>query len=167
MSQGDRKEANENERKTQQSRGNRVWAFPGWLSGREKENRPKGMVQGGTSMKKSGQVFALVAVVMLALSVAACSSRGSQSKQWVVGFSQIGSESEWRTADTISVQNAFLEDPSFTLIYSDAQQRQENQIKALRSSSRERSTASFSQPSSKPATAPSSKKQSAQGFPWL
>ena len=54
-------------------------------------------------------------------------------KNWVVGFSQIGSESEWRTADTISVQNAFNEDPSFTLNYSDAQQKQENQIKALRS----------------------------------
>jgi simple sugar transport system substrate-binding protein len=51
----------------------------------------------------------------------------------VVGFAQIGSESEWRTADTISVQNAFNDDPSFILIYSDAQQRQENQIKALRS----------------------------------
>jgi len=54
-------------------------------------------------------------------------------KTWVVGFSQIGSESEWRTANTISVQNAFLEDTSFNLIYSDAQQRQENQIRALRS----------------------------------
>jgi ABC-type sugar transport system substrate-binding protein len=53
--------------------------------------------------------------------------------KWVVGFSQIGSESEWRTADTVSVQTAFKEDPSFTLIYSDAQQKQENQIKALRS----------------------------------
>jgi len=54
-------------------------------------------------------------------------------KKWVVGFSQIGSESEWRTADTASVQNAFKEDPSFELVYSDAQQKQENQIKALRS----------------------------------
>ena len=52
---------------------------------------------------------------------------------WVVGFSQIGSESEWRTADTKSVQDAFNADKSFTLIYSDAQQKQENQIKALRS----------------------------------
>ena len=66
---------------------------------------------------------------MLALSVAAFAA----PKHWVVGFSQIGSESEWRTADTISVQNAFHEDPSFNLIYSDAQQKQENQIKALRS----------------------------------
>jgi galactofuranose transport system substrate-binding protein len=54
-------------------------------------------------------------------------------KKWVVGFTQIGSESEWRTADTASVQQAFKEDPSFELIYSDAQQKQENQIKAIRS----------------------------------
>jgi simple sugar transport system substrate-binding protein len=51
----------------------------------------------------------------------------------VVGFSQIGSESEWRNANTISMQNTFNEDPDVTLIYSDAQQKQENQIKALRS----------------------------------
>lgn len=57
---------------------------------------------------------------------------GDGTQKWVVGFSQIGSESEWRTADTISVQNAFNDDPSFILIYSDAQQKQENQIKALR-----------------------------------
>ena len=66
---------------------------------------------------------------MLLFSVAAFAA----PKTWVVGFSQIGSESEWRTADTISVQNAFNDDPSFILIYSDAQQKQENQIKALRS----------------------------------
>ena len=80
-------------------------------------------------MKKWGKILALVAVAMLVFSVAAFAA----PKTWVVGFSQIGSESEWRTADTISVQNAFLEDPSFVLIYSDAQQRQENQIKAVRS----------------------------------
>ncbi len=80
-------------------------------------------------MKKWAKVLALVAAALLVLSVAAFAA----PKNWVVGFSQIGSESEWRTADTISVQNAFLEDPTFTLIYSDAQQKQENQIKALRS----------------------------------
>ena len=80
-------------------------------------------------MKKWGRILAVVAAAMLVISVAAF----AQPKQWVVGFSQIGSESEWRTANTISVQNAFLEDPTFTLIYSDAQQRQENQIKAMRS----------------------------------
>jgi len=85
--------------------------------------------EGGFHMKRWGKVLMLLAAAMLLCSVAAFAA----PKVWTVGFSQIGSESEWRTADTISVQNAFLEDPSFNLIYSDAQQKQENQIKALRS----------------------------------
>jgi simple sugar transport system substrate-binding protein len=74
-----------------------------------------------------------VLVLFVALMVLFSAASFAAPKPWVVGFSQIGSESEWRTADTISVQNAFNDDPSFTLIYSDAQQKQENQIKALRS----------------------------------
>jgi galactofuranose transport system substrate-binding protein len=87
--------------------------------------------------KRWRRVVVLVAAAVIVGLLASCGgaggSGGSKTKPWVVGFSQIGSESEWRTADTVSVQNAFLEDPSFVLIYSDAQQRQENQIKALRS----------------------------------
>ncbi|WP_202842815.1 ABC transporter substrate-binding protein [Luteimonas saliphila] len=49
-----------------------------------------------------------------------------------VGFSQVGAESEWRTANTRSVREA-LAAPEFDLRFSDAQQKQENQIKALRS----------------------------------
>ena len=50
----------------------------------------------------------------------------------MLGFSQIGAESEWRTANTTSVQSAAPE-AGITLRFSDAQQKQENQIKALRS----------------------------------
>jgi simple sugar transport system substrate-binding protein len=50
----------------------------------------------------------------------------------VLGFSQIGAESEWRTANTRSIQEAAKE-AGITLRFSDAQQKQENQIKALRS----------------------------------
>jgi ABC-type sugar transport system substrate-binding protein len=71
----------------------------------------------------------LIVVSMLALAIGA----SAQAKKIVVGFSQIGSESEWRNANTISMQNTFNEDPDVTLIYSDAQQKQENQIKAIRS----------------------------------
>ncbi|TYT25234.1 ABC transporter substrate-binding protein [Luteimonas viscosa] len=49
-----------------------------------------------------------------------------------VGFSQVGAESEWRTANTRSVRES-LAAPEFDLRFSDAQQKQENQIKALRS----------------------------------
>ena len=80
-------------------------------------------------MKRWGKILALVAVAMMVVSVAAFAA----PKQWVVGFSQIGSESEWRTADTHSVQDAFAQDDSFVFMYADAQQKQENQIKDLRS----------------------------------
>lgn len=53
-------------------------------------------------------------------------------KDLVVGYAQLGAESEWRTANTASIQQA-AEDLGVTLKFSDAQQKQENQIKAIRS----------------------------------
>lgn len=50
-----------------------------------------------------------------------------------IGFSQIGAESEWRTANTRSIQEAAAADPDIELIFSDGQQKQQNQIAALRS----------------------------------
>ena len=50
----------------------------------------------------------------------------------VVGYSQIGAESEWRTANTNSIKEE-AERLGVELIFSDAQQKQENQIKAIRS----------------------------------
>jgi simple sugar transport system substrate-binding protein len=49
----------------------------------------------------------------------------------VVGYSQLGAESEWRTSNTVSIQEA-AEDLGVELLFSDAQQKQENQIKAIR-----------------------------------
>lgn len=50
----------------------------------------------------------------------------------VLGFSQIGAESEWRTANSESIKSAAAE-AGIELKFSDAQQKQENQIKAIRS----------------------------------
>jgi len=50
----------------------------------------------------------------------------------VVGFAQIGAESEWRTAETNSIQEEATK-LGVELKFSDAQQKQENQIKAIRS----------------------------------
>lgn len=49
----------------------------------------------------------------------------------VVGFSQIGDESAWRTGNTASIKEA-AEELGVELLFSDAQQKQENQIKAIR-----------------------------------
>ena len=51
----------------------------------------------------------------------------------VVGYSQVGSESDWRLAHTKSIKEALTEGNGFYLIFDDAQQKQENQIKAVRS----------------------------------
>ena len=53
-------------------------------------------------------------------------------KKIVLGFSQIGAESEWRTANTESIKQA-AKDAGIELKFADAQQKQENQIKAIRS----------------------------------
>src|SRR5258708_1325476 len=50
----------------------------------------------------------------------------------VVGFSQIGAESAWRTANTDSIKSEAAK-RGIDLQFADAQQKQENQIKALRS----------------------------------
>src|ERR1700753_3559859 len=49
----------------------------------------------------------------------------------VLGFAQVGAESEWRTANTESIKSA-AKDAGIDLKFSDAQQKQENQIKAIR-----------------------------------
>jgi ABC-type sugar transport system substrate-binding protein len=53
-------------------------------------------------------------------------------KKLVLGFAQVGAESEWRTANTESIKSA-AKDAGIDLKFSDAQQKQENQIKAIRS----------------------------------
>jgi simple sugar transport system substrate-binding protein len=56
----------------------------------------------------------------------------SAADKLVVGFSQIGAESAWRTANTDSIKAEAVK-AGVELKFADAQQKQENQIKALRS----------------------------------
>lgn len=50
----------------------------------------------------------------------------------ILGFSQIGAESAWRNCNTRSIQDAAAE-RGIQLVYANAEQKQENQIKAIRS----------------------------------
>ena len=72
--------------------------------------------------------------VMLGLTAAVlCASVSfAADKKIVVGFSQIGAESGWRTANTDSIKSEAAK-RGIELKFADAQQKQENQIKALRS----------------------------------
>ncbi|WP_433516839.1 ABC transporter substrate-binding protein [Nonomuraea sp. CA-143628] len=78
-----------------------------------------------------------ISVLMLAgftaMAVAGCGSGGGGGGGAItMGFSQVGAESGWRTANTKSVQDS-AKSAGITLKFSDAQQKQENQIKAIRS----------------------------------
>jgi len=75
------------------------------------------------------QVIAALGAVPLAL---AAPQFAQAQKKIVLGFSQIGAESEWRTANTESIK-ASAKEAGIDLKFSDAQQKQENQIKAIRS----------------------------------
>lgn len=60
------------------------------------------------------------------------SSYAQEKKKLVVGFAQVGAESAWRTANTKSMRGE-AEKRGVEMKFVDAQQKQENQIKALRS----------------------------------
>jgi len=65
--------------------------------------------------------------------LSACGEKKDQSAgKIVIGFSQIGSESDWSAANSASVKNA-AKAAGIDLRFADGQQKQENQIKALRS----------------------------------
>ena len=73
-------------------------------------------------MKK---LLSVVLALVLVLSLANASAL-------TIAFSQIGQESDWRTANTDSVTKAIEGHEGWTFVYSDGQQKQENQITALR-----------------------------------
>ncbi len=69
--------------------------------------------------------------------------RRGQAASLTVGFSQIGSESGWRAAET-TVTKDEAKKRGITVKIADAQQKQENQIKAIRSFVAKGSTGSCS-----------------------
>ncbi|MFI6229520.1 ABC transporter substrate-binding protein [Micromonospora echinospora] len=87
------------------------------------------------STRRTRTIVAALATVLLAGSLAACGNSdtggdGGDGKI-VLGFSQVGAESGWRTANTTSIKEAATE-AGIELKFDDAQQKQENQIKAIR-----------------------------------
>ena len=71
-----------------------------------------------------------VLLLTLAFVMLVCVSAASADV--VIAFSQIGQESDWRTANTDDLRNAIENHEGWKLVYDDGQQKQENQIKALR-----------------------------------
>ena len=90
-------------------------------------------------MKKIHRIFVMgLAVVFLMVSFSGCGGSkkaepvSKKKDKYVIGFTQIGSESEWRVANTEEIMAAYKAHPRFEILFSDAQQKQENQIAAMR-----------------------------------
>jgi galactofuranose transport system substrate-binding protein len=81
-------------------------------------------------MKLSRRIVALSAIALAGATLAACTGK-AKDEPIVLGFSQIGSESEWRIANSQSIKSAALTS-NIDLRFSDAQQSQKNQIEAIR-----------------------------------
>ena len=94
---------------------------------------------------KRKAISALLAAVMVTTLAVGCGNKGggsddssdkgssdSGSDLITVGFSQVGAESDWRTANSESMKETFSKDNGYKLIFYDAQQKQENQITAIR-----------------------------------
>ena len=81
--------------------------------------------------------FSIIIFIIITCCLVGCRAQKSELSNIeddgiIVGFSQIGAESAWRTCNTRSVQDAAAEQ-GVQLVYANAEQKQENQIKALRS----------------------------------
>lgn len=80
--------------------------------------------------RRTGLLCALVTLLLLA----GCGMPAPVAEEELirVGFSQVGSESDWRAANTASMTAALSEEKGFELIFDNAKQRQENQFLAIR-----------------------------------
>jgi len=86
-------------------------------------------------MKKPKVFIIFVVLVFIFVCFSSCKKAPEQDAFQdiiVFGFSQLGDESEWRSSSTADIIRA-AEDAGFQLMFDNAQQKQANQIKALRS----------------------------------
>lgn len=83
-------------------------------------------------MKKKIVSALLTATMVCGMSVVPTVGVAAADDTITVGFSQVGAESDWRTANTESMKSTFSEENGYNLIFDDAQQKQENQLTAIR-----------------------------------
>ena len=81
----------------------------------------------------------IVAPVLLCFLILGCGKKDSDNvpdnkyeDNIVVGFSQLGAESDWRNANTESMKSTFSQENGYELIFEDGQQKQANQIMDIR-----------------------------------
>ena len=94
-------------------------------------------------MKFKRLLVSLISVLLL-FTMCACAKKSEETKDMtqsdshnngnltVIGFSQLGAESDWRSENTLSMKTSLSEENGYELIFDDGQQKQSNQITAIR-----------------------------------
>ena len=83
------------------------------------------------SLKTQSRISVLAILTLTLLIACTKKENDASTGAKLVGFSQIGAESAWRSAETKSIRDE-AKKRGIDLRFSDAQQKQENQIKAIR-----------------------------------
>ena len=83
-------------------------------------------------MRKIVLFILVLAYTLLCAGCAGSNVEKEEEKLIVVGFTQVGSESDWRLANTASMKEAFSEENGYQLLFDNAKQKQENQYLAIR-----------------------------------
>jgi simple sugar transport system substrate-binding protein len=95
--------------------------------------RPFGGILKSMGAKKLCRfVFLPLLLLLLGALLPGCRKKEAAGRGIILGFSQIGAESAWRNCNTRSVQEAAAA-AGIQLLFFNAEQKQENQIKAIRS----------------------------------
>ena len=88
---------------------------------------------------KKASILVIIILALIITAVIITFSRTGESaaepeaeEKIILGFSQIGAESAWRKCNTNSIKTAAMEE-GVQLLFENAEQKQENQIKAIRS----------------------------------
>ena len=91
---------------------------------------------------KIGKITVLSIIFLMAAVFSGCEKKAesaetdtiqTKSEELItIGFSQVGAESDWRKANSESMREAFTKENGYELIFEDAQQKQQNQITAIR-----------------------------------
>jgi ABC-type sugar transport system substrate-binding protein len=89
------------------------------------------LVRTGRSRRLSLVWLFAAALIAAVVCLSGCGERETRDERIKLGFSQLGSGSSWRRANTASIQSA-AETSNIRLLFDDAQGQQANQIIALR-----------------------------------
>ena len=83
-------------------------------------------------MKNRSRMLCIFTLLLFLLCACGNGAGVEEDRLIRVGFSQLGSESDWRAANTKSMTAALSEQNGFELLFDNAKQKQENQLLAIR-----------------------------------